>query len=171
MRSLNRNVLISIVLSVLVTLSLFASTFNGSVRPAYAANNYVVSSLNDIGSGSLRDAITQVNGGAGGDTITFSVTGTILLNSTLPDLSKNVTITGPGASLLTINGSNANRLVWIAGNVIVNLSGLTITHFTTNLNISAIANDGILSVRDVVFSNNISKNVNGGVQPFTIQVR
>ena len=193
MRSLNRNVLISIVLSVLVTLSLFASTLNGSVRPAYAANNYVVSSLNDTGSGSLRDAITQVNGGAGGDTITFSVTGTILLGSDLPQISKSVAITGPGASSLTIDAATLYRAFYFLSGVTASLSGMTITHgnvpnpggagaaalnkgtltitnsaFLDNnaYGAGAIYSDGTLTVIGSTFANNTS--VSGGSAIFNV---
>jgi len=158
MRSLNRNVLISIVLSVLVTLSLFASTLNGSVRPAYAANNYVVSSLNDTGSGSLRDAITQVNGGAGGDTITFSVTGTILLGSALPQIGQNVTITGPGASLLTIDGATLYRAFYFLSGVTASLSGVTIANGYIETSSGGegggIVNQGTLTITACTFTGN-----------------
>jgi len=52
----------------------------------------------DSGPGSLRDAITRANALPGPDTITFAsaVTGTITLTSALPDLSTDITITGPG---------------------------------------------------------------------------
>jgi len=52
-------------------------------QTAFAAI-YTVKNTSDSGSGSLRDAINQVNAGSGGDTINFSgVTGTITVASTL----------------------------------------------------------------------------------------
>jgi hypothetical protein len=76
----------------------------------------------------LRDAIAAA---ASGDTITFDATvfatpQTILLASELA-IDKNLTIQGPGANLLTINGNNAVRVFnigSIAPAINVTLSGL-----------------------------------------------
>ena len=57
-----------LLLSVLLTLA----------GPARAAN-YAVTNLNDSGKGSLRQAILNANAAVGPDTITFSVSGTIVL--------------------------------------------------------------------------------------------
>src|SRR5687768_14695524 len=91
-----------------------------------AAGSMVVNSTADVVNGSdglctLREAIQSANsntasGAAAGeceagnasdpDTINFSVTGTITLLTTLPDLSTSMSINGPGANLLTISGNN-----------------------------------------------------------------
>src|SRR5271170_1548238 len=68
-----------------------------------------VTTTADSGTGSLRDAITTANANAG-DTINFSVTGTITLLSTLPAITADMTITGPGANLLTVTGNNSNTV-------------------------------------------------------------
>ncbi len=98
-----------------------------------AATTYTVNVLTDTGAGSgttgdLRYAINQVNAGAGGDTINITAHGTITLGSKLPVLAKNVAITGPGASLLTINGNHAVRAFEISPDITVNLSGVTIAN-------------------------------------------
>src|SRR5258708_22581384 len=62
------------------------------------AATLTVTNLNDSGAGSLRQALLDA---ASGDTITFSVTGTIVLSGTRLDITKNLTITGPGASFIT----------------------------------------------------------------------
>ncbi len=76
----------------------------------------------------LRDALAAA--AAASDTITFGVTGTITLASELT-IDKNLTIQGPGASLLTISGNNAVR-VFNIGSVTpainVTISGLTIAN-------------------------------------------
>src|SRR5947209_12765052 len=78
-----------------------------------SAATYTVNALTDTGAGSgttgdLRYAITHVNAGSGGDTITFTTTGTITLSSALPALAKNVTITGPPSGVgITVDGNNA----------------------------------------------------------------
>ena len=89
----------------------------------------------------LREAINAVNAGAGGDTISFSISGagvhTINLTSALPILNKTVTIDGttqPGFSgtpLIELNGAgaggNANGLILVAGSCTV--KGLVINRF------------------------------------------
>ena len=98
-----------------------------------AAATYTVNALTDTGAGSgttgdLRFAITHVNAGNGGDTITFSTTGTITLTSALPHLTKGVTITGPTSGAgITVDGNNA-VVVFTVDLGTVNLSNLTIQH-------------------------------------------
>ena len=65
----------------------------------------IVTTLADTGPGSLRAAITAANAnGAGLDDIIFSggLSGTINLESALPDIASSLTINGPGANLLTV---------------------------------------------------------------------
>ncbi|MBL8208757.1 MAG: hypothetical protein JNM09_31295, partial [Blastocatellia bacterium] len=84
-----------------------------------------VTNLNDSGAGSLRQAITDA---VAGDTITFSITGTITLASELA-INKNLTIQGPGVNALTISGNSASRVFNIsAGNYNVAISNLTIAN-------------------------------------------
>src|SRR5262244_2100048 len=69
---------------------------NGGVNPAPGA-----------GTGTLRQAIVDANAMAGADIINFAagVTGTITLGSALPPITQDVTIHGPGASVLTVSGN------------------------------------------------------------------
>jgi hypothetical protein len=122
----------------LVLLSL-ALLLGGLALPApgvSAAATYTVDVLTDTGAGTgttgdLRYAITQVNAGAGGDTINITATGTITLGSALPTLGKSVTIPGPGANLLTISGNHAVQVFHVTGSVTANISNLTIANGTT----------------------------------------
>ena len=73
--------------------------------------NSTADTVADDGFLTLREAITSSNGTAGADTITFdsivfSSAQTIDLASQLPDVTDAVTITGPGADLLTIDAGN-----------------------------------------------------------------
>src|SRR5690349_6568758 len=96
--------------AMVVTLVLALST---SARAA----TITVDSLADTGAPGicvLRDAITAANAkattngcaaGDGNDTIQFSVTGTISLASTLPEVTaSNLTINGPASPRITIDG-------------------------------------------------------------------
>ena len=82
----------------------------------------IVTNLNDSGLGSLRSAIC---GAAPGSTITFSVTGTITLTSGQIGINKPLTISGPGAGLLTISGNNTSRIFGIGS--VVTIQNLHIT--------------------------------------------
>jgi CheY-like chemotaxis protein len=103
----------------------FGTLTERGVEARRAIPNPVVTNLNDIGAGSLRQAIIDADAGG---TITFQagLTGAITLASQLT-IDKDLTIQGPGANLLTINGNQAVRVFDIpAGNV--TLSGLTIAN-------------------------------------------
>ncbi|HEY1381314.1 MAG TPA: right-handed parallel beta-helix repeat-containing protein, partial [Gemmataceae bacterium] len=67
---------------------------------------FTVTTAADGGAGSLRDAITQANATTAADTINFSAlfnsAQTISLLTALPTIVNPVTITGPGATLLTV---------------------------------------------------------------------
>jgi hypothetical protein len=97
------------------------------------------------------------------DTINFSVTGTINLARSLPTLTRNVSIQGPAASLVTVAcDSNLNdRVFTVATGVIVSISGLTITN-STGVRAGGISNAGTLSISDCVVSGN-SAAVGGGI--------
>ena len=91
---------------------------------ALPANIIVVTNTNDSGSGSLRDALAIANDG---DTIDATgVSGTILLTSGELQINHNVTINGPGAGSLTVNG-NATSRVFENFTSNVTISGFTIT--------------------------------------------
>jgi hypothetical protein len=88
-----------------------------------AGATWTVTSLDDSGPGSLRDAIASASPG---DTVQFQVAGTITLTSGELYIGQNLTIAGPGAPQLAISGNHASRVFEIANGVTVNLSGMTI---------------------------------------------
>ena len=66
------------------------------------AATITVTNTNDSGPGSLRQALVDANDG---DTINFAVTGSITLTSGGLAIDKNLTISGPGANQLSIDGN------------------------------------------------------------------
>jgi hypothetical protein len=91
---------------------------------------FTVTSLADMGAGTLRAAITSSNTAGGSNTIVFSgnaANGTIDLDSSLPAITNNLTITGPNANLLTISGQGSSQLLTIEPLNTVTISGLTLT--------------------------------------------
>ena len=67
-------------------------------------STFTVSTTADSGAGSLRQAITDANTAGGSNTINFTITGIIQLQSALPAITNNLDIEGPGASSLSMRG-------------------------------------------------------------------
>src|SRR5258706_2914303 len=94
---------------------------------ALRAATLTVTSTNDSGSGSLRQAIQDA---APGNTINFFATGSITLTSGELLITTNLTISGPGSSNLRITrAANAGpfRIFDVSGET-VNISGLCISN-------------------------------------------
>jgi hypothetical protein len=92
---------------------------------AAQADTITVTTTNDSGPGSLRQALIDANEG---DTITFAVTGTIGLTSGELAIDKNVTITGPGPDTLAVSSSSRTfRILHVMPGRTVNIESLTVT--------------------------------------------
>ncbi|HKH19868.1 MAG TPA: choice-of-anchor Q domain-containing protein, partial [Gammaproteobacteria bacterium] len=92
------------------------------------AATITVTNTNDIGAGSLRQAIADASDG---DTIDFdpSLGGqTITLTSGELLVNKSVTINGPGPNNLTVDGNHASRVFRVIGGVTATIGGLSITN-------------------------------------------
>jgi len=127
------------------------------------AATFTVTSLNDAGAGSLRQAILDANAAAGGDAISFSVNGTITLTSgALPPIAGNLTITGPGSGLLTVSGNNASGVFQIQVGATVAISGLTITGGNAVLGGGILNSGGNLAVSNTVVTGN-NASAGGGI--------
>jgi hypothetical protein len=125
----------------------------------------LVSNPADHGPGTLRDAIDQANLSSG-NTIEFEITGTITLTGGLPDLSQNVTIAGPGASVLTIQRSTAAdtplfSLFVVDEDVRATIAGLTLANGKAVYG-GGISNAGRLTVSNCTFSGD-SATHGGGI--------
>jgi hypothetical protein len=112
-----------------------------------------VTNLSDTGvsgDGSLRGEIAAANAA---DTIIFQpgLSGTITLTGGELLLNKNLTITGPGASSLTVSGNNASRVFDISNSATVTIAGLTIAngsvtgHDDTGTPLTSYGGGGILN--------------------------
>jgi hypothetical protein len=120
-----------------------------------------VTTLADSGPGSLRQAVADAQNG---DTITFAVTGTLVLaGEDISIITDDLTIQGPGANQLAISGAGTSRIFAVEGANQVRITGLTIRDgFATTL-AGGIFNSGNLTLQDVVVTNNAVGSAGGGV--------
>jgi len=129
------------------------------------ASIYTVTNTDDAGAGSLRQAILDANANAGADDIVFDsgVTGTITLTSGFLEISDDLTITGPGANVLTVDGNAASNVFNVPANN-VTISGLTIANGNAFVGggISYFG-DGTMNVTNCTLTNNVAF-LGGGIQ-------
>ena len=131
--------------------------------PAHAT--IIVTNTNDNGLGSLRQALATANDG---DTITFAVTGSIALTTGELLVDKSITISGPGAANLAVDGNARSRVFHIGSGTTVTISGLTIRNGVVTGNFPAGSGAGIysfqatLTLNDCVITGN-SATYGGGV--------
>jgi CSLREA domain-containing protein len=133
------------------------------------ANTLIVSSTaDDSGSGTLRN---QIAAAAPGDTINFSVTGTIMLTNGVIPITNNLTIAGPGAGSLTVSGPAIGLphsfSIFGISSGIVGISGLTLSNFNFFSNNgkgggAIYLTGGTVALMNSAFFNNISANGSGG---------
>ncbi len=91
-----------------------------------ALSNLTVTTTNNSGAGSLRQAILGATNTA---TINFAVTGVINLSSPLPIITNGIAFNGPGAAGLTISANNSNRIFFVdaPGNTVI-FSNITLAN-------------------------------------------
>ena len=118
--------LAAIVTAVGAVASLRANQGSMRLSTAAPANIIVVTNTNDSGPGSLRQALVDANDG---DAINFdaSLNGQkITLTNGQLNVDKNITISGPGADYLAVDGNMQSRVFYINPGKTVIISGLTI---------------------------------------------
>jgi hypothetical protein len=124
-------------------------------------STYTVNALTDTGAGSaltgdLRYCVT--NATSGSDTITFApgLTGTINLQSALPTLNANVNIQGPGAQVITVDGSSSKDYGFTVDSAAnVQIAGLTMIHNVTDIK------DGSATISNCAFDRTALSTDNG----------
>jgi LPXTG-site transpeptidase (sortase) family protein len=125
---------------------------------AACLNNITVTNSNDSGAGSLRQAVAAV---CSGGTIDFgSLTGTINLSSSI-SIDLDLTIAGPGADTLSIEGGDGSRLFVVSSGVTATIQDLTLAHGSATEG-GAILNQGTLTILASAFSHN-SSNYGGAI--------
>ena len=119
----------------------------------------------DSGSGSLRQALVSA---VAGDTIQFarSAYGTITLSSGPLVVASSVTIDGPGAKNLTIDGNNTFQDLQVQAGVTARVSGMTITGGEAPTGYpyagGGVLNAGTLTLANCVVTKNSAPGEDGG---------
>src|SRR5262245_5668682 len=123
----------------------------------------LVDRLTDLGEGKefvgdLRYCLTQAQDK---DSIQFAVQGTINLTRALPDLTRSISIEGPGANLLTVRRDTGGdyRILTVAGGATVSVAGLTATNGRVSsiggtISGGGIYNSGTLTINGSIISGN-----------------
>jgi hypothetical protein len=116
-----------------------------------SAATITVNNTSDSGAGSLREAIATA---ANGDTINFSLPNPSVITVLTPlTFVSNVTIVGPGASRLAIDGGAGVVAFIVNGGGTVAITGLTIQNGSQLLG-GGIFNAGTLTLTNVFVRNN-----------------
>jgi CSLREA domain-containing protein len=153
---------VAVAIAAAFVFTLSAATANATI--------YRVNTLDDSSGNrdcSLRDAINAANGtptsgstctraGSGRDTIWFSVTGTVQLGGTLPQVTdRGLTINGPASPRITIDGGGSVQVMQVASGATLNLQNLPITRgYDNDVGGGGIENFGTLTVTNSTFSGN-----------------
>ena len=126
------------------------------------AATFTVTNTGDSGAGTLRDAVAAANANPDADAIVFdpAVTGAITLTSGELLVNAPLTITGPGASQLAIDGNRSFRV--FSNESVLAISGLTITGGAADHG-GGIFNTGDLTVSDSIVTGNSATIVGGGI--------
>lgn len=139
-----------------------------------AQNGFLVTTTNDSGAGSLRQAVANANALPGTDTITFSdgtdgtvnftdaVQDTIVLTSGQVTISSNLIVLGGAANRVAVNGGGTSRVFEIEPAANVRFVGLTVTNGGGVTHGGGILNRGDLVVIGCAISNNTASGLGAG---------
>ncbi len=141
-----------------VSLLFLAFLFSLGLTGLYAANITVTSSAN-TGAGTLRDAITTLNGMAGTHNITFSVA-TVNLTSNLPAITKQINIDGGGTVTVSVPAGDGGYTIFSigAGGGGTTLQGMTIQN-TGHIAIRVTAALSGITLQNLVIKNNLNNYI------------
>ncbi len=106
-----------------------------------SATTHTVTTTADSLSPSPGDLRYEIANAGSGDTINFSVSGTITLVASLT-IATDITITGPGAANLAIDGASTYTVFVVNSSATVSISGLTIQNGKTNANFAQYSGGG-----------------------------
>src|SRR5262245_37682016 len=125
-------------------------------------STFTVLNLSDSDPDSLRAAVLAANVAPDADVINFApgLSGTIVLTSGQLDITRALTIDGPGASVLAVSGNNASRVFNITAGATVTIAGMTVTDGLANGSspVLASAGGGILNFGRLTLASDVLSN-------------
>ena len=130
------------------------------LRAQSPGRTITVTNLSDQGPGSLRQALLDA---VAGGTVSFLVSGAITNAGGELAITNDLTIIGPGATILAISGGATGRVFSVAPNVTVSISGLTLRagHPQNSADGGGIINAGTLTLTECVLSENAAGDGDG----------
>jgi len=161
----------AISLFLLILSVLFILTPAAKAATTITVNTIADNNTGGDGSCTLREAILAANGSPANNdcgpdsgtpyTVNFSISGTITLNSALPNIASNMTIDGSG-HLVTVSGNGTVRVFYVNIGYSVNLNGLTVANGLGDYG-GGIKNEGALTVTNSTIFNNRA-TYGGGIE-------
>lgn len=150
--------------SIPITLAITGLLLAAATFATAGAATLTVTNLNDAGAGTLREAIDNANATAGADTIHFSVSGTLILGSTLPVITDaaGLTIDGTGQSII-VSGNTKVQAFTVATGAALGLESLSVTNGYHSGNGGGLYNSGTVTLNRCTFSGNKSDGEGGGL--------
>jgi hypothetical protein len=129
----------------------------------FLPSTFTVMNLKDTGAGSLRRAIIQANATPAADIINFApgLKGQITLAIGELRVTRNLTIVGPTATRVAVSGNNASRVFNVAAGVKAAISNLTITNGNATEGGGGILNNGNLTLRNMLMTENVAGIIGG----------
>jgi hypothetical protein len=122
-----------------------------------------VTNLNDSGPGSLRDAIATTPAGGLVDFMP-GLAGTITLTTGPLNIANDLTVAGPGTSLLTVSGGGTSTVLGVSsGALAVTVQDLTIADGAAPYQGGGVLNYGTLSLTDVAVQDSTAPGGGGGI--------
>ncbi|MCA9945306.1 MAG: tandem-95 repeat protein, partial [Anaerolineales bacterium] len=149
-----------------------------ALPPVYAATitvNTTADEYNNDGDCSLREAVAAANldtavdactPGSDHDLIQFSLTTPAIITLTMGKINIQtdpLTIAGPGAGSLTIDGNQAGRIFDVVTTVPVTLTGMTLQNGLAAQDGGAVRSSGELTIVDAVLQNNVASADGGAI--------
>jgi CSLREA domain-containing protein len=147
-------VLLAATLGVLLVSEVYAATLTVNTTADNESDGCGVNNC------TLREAIDDA---CPGDVIEFSLTypATITLTSGRLEITKTLTISGPGAGSLSISGNNASRVISTTG--VVTITGVTIRDGNVSEKGGGIYNSGMLMLTNSTVYSNTAGTYGGGI--------
>ena len=143
----------------------FALAFSNSAL----ATTYFVSNTNDMGPGSLRQAIASANASAGQPAIVQfqgGVTGTITLTTGEIAITQPIQVQGPGKGVVTVSGGGTQRIfsVQSASTLPTIVSGLTLQNgYSATTGGAVYVSASHFTMTDCLVQNSVADTSGGGI--------